>query len=174
MEDIANSENMSIDKSLNDSYSGSETELSIQPRLSNSSGHPHQIYEITFNNPFFEDFTRILNPGYDLPKHNALATSILDSEAASVLIKVDKELSKAKNLTLCIDSWCSSLKHSIYAFVIVTNEKKQYIYSLRDFSKSSHTADFNSKKIMEVLESVGPEKFIAIVSDAESSMIVAK
>ncbi|KAF0479574.1 zinc finger bed domain-containing protein 1-like [Gigaspora margarita] len=58
------------------------------------------------------------------------ASSILDTEAANIILKIEKELSKAKNLTLCIDSWCSPLKHSIYAFVIVTNERKQYVYAL--------------------------------------------
>ncbi|CAG8727244.1 3610_t:CDS:2, partial [Scutellospora calospora] len=31
------------------------------------------------------------------------ATSILDMEAANIIIKMERELSKAKNLTLCID-----------------------------------------------------------------------
>src|SRR6185437_10500332 len=119
-----------------------------------------------FDNPYFEDYTKALNPSYNPPKRTALSTSILDAEAANIIIKVDKELSKAKNLTLCIDSWCSPLKHSIYAFVIITSEKKQYVYSLRDFSKFAHTAKFNAEKIIEVLERIGPEKFTAIVSDA--------
>ncbi|CAG8840849.1 33721_t:CDS:2, partial [Gigaspora margarita] len=57
----------------------------------------------TFNNPYFENYTKALNPNYDPPKCTALATSILDSEAANIIIKVDKELSKAKNLILCIE-----------------------------------------------------------------------
>ncbi|CAG8455601.1 6980_t:CDS:2 [Dentiscutata heterogama] len=35
-----------------------------------------------FDNPYFEDYTKALNPGYDPPKRSALATSILDTEAA--------------------------------------------------------------------------------------------
>jgi len=127
-----------------------------------------------FNNPYFEDYTKELNPGYNPPKRAALSTSILDAEAANIIIKIEQELSKAKNLTLCIDGWCSPLKHSIYAFVIITSERKQYVYSLRDFSKFAHTAKFNAEKIIEVLESIGPEKFTAIVSDAESSIMAAK
>ncbi|CAG8515676.1 10377_t:CDS:2 [Cetraspora pellucida] len=91
-----------------------------------------------FDNPFFKDYTKILNPGYDPSKRTTLASSILDSEAANIIIKVENELSKAKNLTLCIDT------------------------------------NFNAEKIIEVLENVGPEKFIAIVSDTEMSMIAAK
>ncbi|CAG8661093.1 2994_t:CDS:2, partial [Scutellospora calospora] len=54
-----------------------------------------------FNNPFFEDYIKLLNPSYDLPKCIILASSILDAEAANIIIKVENELSKAKNLTLC-------------------------------------------------------------------------
>ncbi|CAG8794888.1 31792_t:CDS:2, partial [Racocetra persica] len=128
----------------------------------------------TFDSPYFEDFTKLLNPGYNSPKRTTLATSILDVEAANITLKIEKELLKSKNLTLCVDSWCSPLKRSIYAFVIMTDEKKQYIYSLRDFSMSSHTANFNAERIREVIENVGPEKFVAVVSDAESAMIAAK
>ncbi|CAG8664331.1 9144_t:CDS:2 [Dentiscutata erythropus] len=60
-----------------------------------------------FDNPYFEDYTKELNPGYNPPKRAALSTSILDAEAANIIIKIEQELSKAKNLTLCIDGWNS-------------------------------------------------------------------
>ncbi|CAG8847128.1 29921_t:CDS:1, partial [Racocetra persica] len=56
----------------------------------------------------------------------------------------------------------------------MTDEKKQYIYSLHDFSISSHTANFNAEKIIEVIKNIGPEKFVAVVFDAELAMTVAK
>ncbi|CAG8564405.1 17250_t:CDS:2 [Dentiscutata erythropus] len=127
-----------------------------------------------FDNLYFEDYTKMLNPGYSPPKRTTLATSILDIEAANITLKIEKELSKSRNLILCVDGWCSPMKHSIYAFVIMTDKKKQYVYSLRDFSKYSYIAKFNAEKIIEVLENVRPEKFVAIVSDAESAMTVAK
>ena len=43
-----------------------------------------------------------------------------------------------------------------------------------DVSSFSHTAEFNARKMLEVLEKVGPEKFSAIISDAESAMMAAK
>ncbi|CAG8675214.1 171_t:CDS:2, partial [Ambispora gerdemannii] len=126
------------------------------------------------DSPYFEDYTKLLNFEYNSPKRSALTTSILDTEMVNIILKMKKELSKAKNFTLCIDGWSSPLKHSIYAFVIMTNERKQYIYSLQDFSRFSHTASFNAEKIIEVLEKVRPEKFIAVVLDAESAIMIAK
>ncbi|CAG8495617.1 1787_t:CDS:2 [Racocetra fulgida] len=52
-----------------------------------------------FDSPYFEDFTKILNPGYNSPKRTALTTSVLEVEAANIMLKVEKELSKSKNLT---------------------------------------------------------------------------
>jgi Protein of unknown function (DUF 659) len=56
----------------------------------------------------------------------------------------------------------------------MTPQRKQYIYSLEDVSSFSHTANFNAKKMLEVLEKIGPEKFSAVISDAESAMMAAK
>ncbi|CAG8822328.1 32965_t:CDS:2, partial [Racocetra persica] len=54
----------------------------------------------TFDSPYFEDFTKLLNPGYNSPKRATLATSILDVEAVNITLKIEKELLKSKNLTL--------------------------------------------------------------------------
>ncbi|CAB5360220.1 unnamed protein product [Rhizophagus irregularis] len=89
---------------------------------------------VAADSPYFEDFTKSLNSGYNPPKRTALATTHLDGELANITLKIEKELGKAKNLTLCVDGWASPLKHSIYAFVIMTPERKQYIYSLEDNS----------------------------------------
>ncbi|CAJ0762779.1 15735_t:CDS:2, partial [Entrophospora sp. SA101] len=39
---------------------------------------------------------------------------------------------------------------------------------------SDHTSNFNAEKIIHILEQVGPEKFTAIVTDAEAAMMAAK
>lgn len=73
-----------------------------------------------------------------------------------------------------VDGWSSPLKQSIYSFVILLPDRKQYIYSIEDYSSHSHTSDFNAEKIIHILEQVGPSKFTAIVTDAEAAMMAAK
>jgi hypothetical protein len=53
-------------------------------------------------------------------------------------------------------------------------DRKQYVYSIEDYSSHSHTCDFNAEKIIRILEEVGPEKFTAVVTDAEAAMMAAK
>ena len=41
-------------------------------------------------------------------------------------------------------------------------------------SQFSHTADFLEKEMLEVIESIGPQKIGAIVSDAAAALVLAK
>ena len=78
------------------------------------------------------------------------------------------------NFIIAVDGWSDPLGRSIYAFVIITSKKKQYIHALVNESNNSHTGSFNATEIEKVLTSVGSDKFIAIVSDAESAMQMAR
>lgn len=73
-----------------------------------------------------------------------------------------------------LDGWTTPLGQSLYAFVIITASKKEYIHSLMNLSKDSHTGEFIAEKIEEVLKSVGSNKISAIVSDNASNMVLAK
>ncbi|CAG8736342.1 20171_t:CDS:2 [Cetraspora pellucida] len=68
-----------------------------------------------------------------------LSTTILNQKISTVLIKINKELEYENNLTLALDGWSNSLEKSIYAFVVITPSRKQYIYALIDESSQSHT-----------------------------------
>lgn len=56
---------------------------------------------VAADSPFFEDFTKSLNYAYNLPKRTALSTTHLEAEMANIVLKMEKEFSKGKNLTLC-------------------------------------------------------------------------
>src|SRR6266487_3800611 len=77
-------------------------------------------------------------------------------------------------LHIAVDGWSDSLGRSIYAFVIITSSKKQFIHTLVDASNQAHTGSFNATEIEKVLTSIGPNKFIAVVSDAEAAMQMAR
>jgi hypothetical protein len=66
------------------------------------------------------------------------------------------------------------LGQSLYVFVIITTSKKEYVHSLINLSKESHTGEFIAEKIEEVLKNVGESKFSAIVSDHAANMVSAK
>ena len=73
-----------------------------------------------------------------------------------------------------MDGWTTPLGQSLYVFVIITTSKKEYIHSLINLSKESHTGEFIFQKIKEVLEDIGTKKFSAIVSDYAANIVAAK
>ena len=73
-----------------------------------------------------------------------------------------------------MDGWSNPKSNSIYNFIIMTSDRKEYLHSLKDFSAESHTADFLANKIKEVIEEIGEKKFAAIVSDNASAIAAAR
>src|SRR5256886_9789974 len=68
----------------------------------------------------------------------------------------------------------SPVGQSFYAFLIFTKSEKEFIHLIQNLSKKTHTNQYIAKKIIEVIESVGPKKFSAVMSDNASSIIKAK
>jgi hypothetical protein len=73
-----------------------------------------------------------------------------------------------------LDGWSNPKGQSIYNFVIITSDRREFLYSLKDLSAVSHTADLLESEIKKVLNEVGPEKFAAVVSDNASAIAAAR
>jgi len=73
-----------------------------------------------------------------------------------------------------LDGWSSPKGHSIYNFVIITSDRREYLDSLKDLSAVSQTADLLESKIKEVIDKIGSEKFVAVVSDNASAIANAR
>ncbi|CAB4441379.1 unnamed protein product [Rhizophagus irregularis] len=126
----------------------------------------------TVGHPYFIDFVQSLCFAYGPPKRTTLSTTFLNHETAIVLNKIKEELKYEKNLTLAVDGWCDPLGRSIYAFIIITPSKRQYIHTLKDTSMDSHTGTFNATEIEKVLTSIGPEKFAAVVLETQTEIFI--
>src|SRR6266496_1402987 len=58
--------------------------------------------------------------------------------------------------------------------MIITPSRKEYLYSLQNFSSDHHTAEFLTKQINEIIMKIGPNKISAIVSNNAANIAVAK
>jgi hypothetical protein len=56
----------------------------------------------------------------------------------------------------------------------LTPDRKQFLYCLRDYTGSHHTGDFLATEIKTVMNSIGIEKFRAIVTDNGSNVRLAR
>ncbi|EXX62144.1 hypothetical protein RirG_164580 [Rhizophagus irregularis DAOM 197198w] len=124
--------------------------------------------------PFFIDMVKSLCLGYDPPRANTLSQDFLYEELANIVVDQHLELKRTTNLTLGFDSWTSPLGQSLYAFVIMTPDRKEIIHCIKNLSANSHTANFLADQLNEVITEVGAENFAAVVSDHASACAAAK
>ena len=120
--------------------------------------------------PFFINFVKELNAGYDPPSRECLAGQLLECELALVNFKVNSEIEKEDNLTLAFDGWTSGTHRSIWNFIITTPSRKEYLYQLSDLSENSHTSIYLAEVIENVIDRIGANKIAAIVSDNASNV----
>ncbi|CAB4482774.1 unnamed protein product [Rhizophagus irregularis] len=61
-----------------------------------------------------------------------------------------------------LDGWTDPRGNSLWAFILLTPSRKEYLLQLEDFSKNSHTAEYLSKVINDIICKVGISKIVAI------------
>ena len=69
-----------------------------------------------------------------------------------------------------MDGWTDPHGNSLWAFMLMTGSRKEYLLSLEDLSNIRHTGKHLSNVIEEVINKVGAKKFVAIVSDNGSNV----
>lgn len=58
--------------------------------------------------------------------------------------------------------------------MITTTDRKEYLVSLRNYSLESHTGEFLASEISSIIETIGTEKFAAVVTDSAANCRVAR
>jgi hypothetical protein len=55
----------------------------------------------------------------------------------------------------------------------MTYDRREFLYQLRDLSIVKHTAQLIAEEIEKVLKDIGPNKFVAIVTDNAANCAAA-
>ena len=76
--------------------------------------------------------------------------------------------------TTALDGWSSPNSLSIYNFLILTPDHKQYLYCLRDYSDAHHTGNFLAAEILTIMGNINVKKFKAIVTDNGANVKLAR
>ncbi|CAB5395896.1 unnamed protein product [Rhizophagus irregularis] len=58
---------------------------------------------------------------------------------------------KESNFTIALDGWTDPRGNSLWAFILLTLSRKEYLLQLEDLSKNSHTAEYLSKVINDII-----------------------
>jgi hypothetical protein len=121
------------------------------------------------DSPFFKQFIHTLQPRYKAPSATRISDSLFWDEAARVTRKTMTEIKQNRNLTIALDGWTDRGK-SLYAFNVMTSDRRVYLYALLDFSEEKHTADFLGVETLKIIEAIGVERIAAIVTDNAANM----
>ncbi|PKC62249.1 hypothetical protein RhiirA1_465419 [Rhizophagus irregularis] len=104
-------------------------------------------------NPFFIDAIKSFWPAYNPPSCNHLSRILLNYKVIKINSKVENILKNAENLTL---------------------DRQEFLHSLKNLSAVSHMADLIKSEILEIIEKIGSEKFVAIVLDNASAVAATR
>ncbi|CAJ0764276.1 18411_t:CDS:2, partial [Entrophospora sp. SA101] len=141
---ISNNEQSKVD-----SYYGSTSiEPSRQKQIDIALSVAFICCGLPFNiveNPFFVNLLKALNPGYNSPSHEVLS-----------------------------DGWTNPNGLNLWNFMVMTLERKEFLYCISDFSSASHTGEFLAEEINKIIECIGPKKVAAIVSDNGANIAKAR
>ncbi|PKB95337.1 hypothetical protein RhiirA5_386078 [Rhizophagus irregularis] len=108
--------------------------------------------------------------GYD----PSLSDTLLESETSCVNICIMNELSADNNFTIAMDGWTDLHGNNLWAFMLMTGSRKEYLLSLEELSNIHHTGVHLSNVIEEVINKVEAKKFVAIMSDNGSNVAAAR
>ena len=153
---------------------------------------------IPFNvieNPWFIDLVKTLEPGYNVPSRQILGGSLLEAELSRVGMRINRELERESDFTIgksfsffvliiihiiyfhlfsALDGWTDPQGNSLWSFILITPSRKEYLLRLEDLSRNRHTSSYLANVIEEVINQIGIEKIIAIVSDNASNVAGAR
>jgi len=121
------------------------------------------------NSPFFHSFIQSLRPAYTPPSKTQISETLFWEETARVVRNTENELTQDHKLTLAVDGWTDFVK-SLYAFNIITSDRRVYLHSLKDYSDQRHTAAFLTSEVIKVIEELGKENIAALVTDDAANM----
>ncbi|PKK55940.1 hypothetical protein RhiirC2_801109 [Rhizophagus irregularis] len=111
--------------------------------------------------------------GYVLPSRELLGDKLLNQETTRVNEKVKKIIEDSENLTLAIDRWTNPSGSSIYNYIILIPNRKQYLYALNDYSRNHHTGEFLASEITNIIGKIGSSKVTALVTDNAANCVKA-
>jgi hypothetical protein len=76
-----------------------------------------------------------------------ISTNILHSEAATITLQIQKELQAEENITIALDGWTDPSNQNLYNFVLMTSNRREYLWNIENVSSESITGEFLQIKL---------------------------
>jgi hypothetical protein len=118
----------------------------------------------------FKDMVFCLDPSYNPPSSRTLSGRLLDKQYEEALIKVEEIFNDSQNLTLTSDGWTNVRQDHMVNFIVKAPSAPPFFYKCINTSGIPQTKEAVAGAICEVIETIGPEKFNAVVTDNAPNM----
>lgn len=120
----------------------------------------------------FKEFVRALNPAYadELPSAKVLAGSLLDKQHERCSKRIKGIIGESKNLTLTSDGWTNVRGDHLVNFSVKAPGHKPIFYKSLDTSGIRQTAEAIAEAIIAVIEEIGAERVVCVVTDNANVM----
>lgn len=123
------------------------------------------------DNPFWISFLKKLRPAYTLPSRYVLSHTLLDREDKRISDLVLVTIAQAECLAIVSDGWTSINNTPIVNFMITTPEPV-FLKSVTT-GENRHTGQYIAQLLLEVIDEVGANKVLAVVTDNAANMKAA-
>ncbi|CAM8889816.1 unnamed protein product [Rhodiola kirilowii] len=157
-----------IEKSF-DNQARSEVDCAIA-RMFYTSGLP---FSLVRNPNYFSCFTLAVNSrlgGYVPPGYNRIRTTLLENEKKHVdlLLAPIKSTWGAKGVTIVSDGWSDPSRRPLINFIVCSESGPMFIKSV-DCSGEFKGGDFIARLFREVIDEVGDENVVQVITDNASN-----
>lgn len=109
-----------------------------------------------------------MRPAYVPPSRYVVTSRLLDAEHARLHDKVSEKVASADTLALTCDGWSNCRNESIVNFVVTTPEP--LFYKSMSTETNRHTGKYMAEVMRSVLDEIGPDRFLGVVTDNASNM----
>ena len=129
----------------------------------------------TVESKAFHNFIALLDPNYEksMPSAKSIAGSLLTKEFARATEKLNLILRESDGLTLISDGWTNHRSEHIVNFVVKAIGRPSVFFKSINTSGVSQTAKNVAEAICEVIDELGSDKFVGVVTDNAANMRAA-
>ena len=114
-------------------------------------------------NSALKKFVKAMRPSYELPSRHRLCNDILDDTHDSVKMKMTEAVRRGKYVSIATDAWTDVNGQSVVNYFAMMPHP---IFFKAIYTKdNSHTADYLARTTAAVIEEIGAEKVVAVLTD---------
>lgn len=131
----------------------------------------HISFRVADSQSWRDIWKSVADDAYVPPCSKTLRTTLLEHEFNRVEKEVNRWISNQTGLTIVTDGWTSVRGHHMINIILCKTGIKPVFHSIHPTGASRQDASNIGEKLLQVIENIGVEKIIGLVTDNASNMV---